>query len=327
MKIKRATFRQIAVIFLLVLGVIGLPNFLSNYQLLVINNTIIYFIAALGITVFLGICGQMSFCAVSFMGLAGFIAAQLSKNYGFHTLEAGLVGITLSSLAANLLGRALMRLSGSYLTFATIGVVQIFSILFANFKPLCTSADGVLSVPKLNLFFTTVVSRRQWFYALAFVAVLCGLFVERIRRTHLGRAAASVRDNEIVACTLGINVYKTKLASFTIANVLASISGVLLVYHNSYAVESMFTYDMSVIFVLMVMLGGVGSTLGTLFGSFCMTLLPEMLRFMREYLRLFYGIGVILLMVFMPMGIAGILSAKTAKLKKRFKKKEAAHGI
>jgi branched-chain amino acid transport system permease protein len=262
-------------------------------------------------------CGQMSFCAVSFMGFAGFIAAQLSKNYGVHTLVAGIAAVIVSGITANLLGRALMRLNGSYLTFATIGVIQIFSTLFSNWKLLCTSADGVLSVPKLNLFFTTIVNRKQWFHILLIVAIICGLTVEHIRKTHLGRAAASVRDNPIVASTLGINVYRTKLICFTIANVLASISGVLLVYHNSYAVESMFTYDMSVLFILMVMLGGVGSTLGTLTGSFAMTLLPEMLRFMKEFLRLFYGIGVILLMVFMPMGIIGLVTMFINKIKKR----------
>jgi branched-chain amino acid transport system permease protein len=304
-------------VFLMALAVIILiPDYLSNYQLLVLNNTTVYFISALGITLFLGICGQMSFCAVSFMGLAGFIAAQLSKNYGFHTLLAGIVAVIISGLAANILGRALMRLNGSYLTFATIGVVQIFSALFSNWKLLCTSVDGVLGVPKLNLLFVTITSRKQWFYVLCIVAVVCGFLVERIRRTHLGRAASSVRDNQIVASSMGVNVYRTKLICFTIANVFASVSGVLLVYNNSYAVESMFTYDMSVIFVLMVMLGGVGSTFGTLLGSFLMTILPEMLRFMREYLRLFYGIGVILLMIFMPMGIVGLIEVIGKKIQK-----------
>lgn len=311
----------------LVIGllVLILPNYLTNYHLLVLNNTIIYFIAALGITTLLGMCGQMSFSAVSFMGLAGFLTAQLSKNYEMPTLLSAVLAVIVSTVAANLIGRALMRLTGSYFTFATIGLVSIFSTLFLNWKWLCSTADGISGIPKLNLLLFTVKTKQQWFYVLVVVALICGLIVERIRKTYLGRAAASVRDNEIVACTLGVDVYKTKVTCFTLASTLASISGVMLVFHNSYAVESMFTYDMSVTFILMVMLGGVNSTLGTLLGSFLMTLLPEFLRSFQEYLRLFYGIGIILLMIFMPMGLAGIFQTWTRKWKKRNGKKGGEH--
>lgn len=311
----------------LVMGllVLILPRYLTNYHLLVLNNTIIYFIAALGITLLLGMCGQMSFSAVSFMGLAGFLAAQLSKTYGLPSMAAAVLAVFMSTAAANLIGRALMRLTGSYFTFATIGLVSIFSTLFLNWKWLCSTADGISGVPKLDLIFFTVRTKQQWFYVLAAVALACGLVVERIRKTYLGRAAASVRDNEIVACTLGVDVYKTKVTCFTLAGALASISGVMLVFHNSYAVESMFTYDMSVTFILMVMLGGVNSTLGTLLGSFLMTLLPEFLRSFQEYLRLFYGIGIILLMIFMPMGLAGVFETWTRRWKKRRRKEEDGH--
>lgn len=307
-------------LILLVLALF-LPQILTNYHLLVLNNTIIYFISALGICMLLGMCGQMSFSAVSFMGLAGFLTAQFSKTYHIHTLLAGVLAIVVTGLVANLIGKALMRLEGSYFTFASIGIVSIFSTLFLNWKWLCSSADGISGVPKLNLFFMTVKDRNQWYYVLLVAAICCGLFVERIRRTHLGRAAASVRDNAIVASTLGVDVYKTKVICFTIASTLAAVSGVMLVYHNSYAVESMFTYDMSVSFTLMVMLGGVNSTLGTLLGSFLMTLLPEALRSFQQYLRLLYGIGIILLMIFMPMGLAGVVESLTAKWRKHLKLK------
>ena len=304
----------------IVLFALILPGHLTNYHLLVLNNTIIYFIAALGITMLLGMCGQMSFSAVAFMGLAGFLAAQFSKTYQIPTLAAAILAVIISSAAANLTGRALMRLTGSYFTFATIGLVSIFSTLFLNWKWLCSTADGISGVPKLDLLIFTVSTKKQWFYVLAAVALACGLVVGRIRKTYLGRAAASVRDNEIVACTLGVDVYKTKVTCFTLAGMFASISGVMLVFHNSYAVESMFTYDMSVTFILMVMLGGVNSTLGTLLGSFLMTLLPEFLRSFQQYLRLFYGIGIILLMIFMPMGLAGLFKSLAGKWKKKIKK-------
>ncbi len=310
----------------LIIGVFLFPKIASKYMLLVINNTIIYFIASLGITLLLGMCGQMSFSAVAFMGLSGFISAKLSTVYEIHPLISAVFAVVVSGIIANLLGRVLLKLKGSFFTFATIGLVQISTNLFLNWKLLSEGADGISGVPKLDLLLIRLENKTQWFYFLVFVGLLCAGIIERIRKTYLGRAAASVRDNEIAACTLGVDVYKTKVICFTIASTLAALAGTLLVYHSSYAVESMFTYDVSVNFVLMVMLGGVNSTAGTLFGSVLMTLLPEVLRSSQHYLRLIYGIGIILLMIFMPMGLAGVFQHIKRRIFRSIKAKKEAAG-
>lgn len=288
---------------------------LNKYYILIINNAIIYFIAALGITLMLGMCGQVTFSAVAFMGISGFTATVLCTKFGVNTLLALTLGIITSTLIAYALGRLLLRLKGLYFAFATIGIAQIFSTFFTNWKWLSGGPDGTTGIPKLDIIFITMDSSLQWTYLLIIVAILCGLLIERIRRTYLGRAASSIRDNEIVAATMGVDVYRIKVKCFTISSCLAAIAGGLLVFHNQYAVESMFSYDLSINYLLMVMLGGVNSTAGTLVGSVLLTLLPEVLRSMQRYLRLIYGIAIILIMTFMPMGLAGLYKDLQRKCK------------
>lgn len=304
----------------LILGTKGLPN----YPLIVINNTLIYFICALGLSVLLGMSGQMSFASTMFMGLAGFVVSLLSKDYKMDTVLAALIAIAVSAAVAFLLGLALVKLKGSYFTFATIGLAQIGSSLFLNWKWLSGGSDGRLGVPRLTLFSKEIRDGHEWLIVLVVVAVLAALITERIRKTTLGRSAASARDNTIVAETMGVNVYRTKLTCFVIASVYSATAGVLCTYMNRYAVESLFSYNLSVNYVLMVMLGGVNSTFGALLGSLVVTLMPEVFRSLEAYLRLIYGVMIILLMIFMPTGIVGLIDAQRKRIRRRIKENRKA---
>ena len=151
---------------------------------------------------------------------------------------------------------------------------------------------------------------------MVFVAIVA-FIVERIRRSKLGRSLASIRDNDVAAMTLGVNVYKTKVIAFTIACTLAALAGALYAMHSNYVSADMFTYERSTSYIIMAMLGGVNNTFGVFFGSLLVTMLPEWLREIQGYLQLCYGIGIILLMVFMPDGLAGLFKMLFAKLEKK----------
>lgn len=300
-----------------ILFVLIIPQVTNNYSMTVMNTVFLYYIAALGVSVLLGMTGMMSFAAVTFMGSGAAFTILFSKTLGWHPLISLLLSVVGSGVFAFLVGLVLVKLKGSYLTFATIGLVQIMSNVYINFRPIMNGSDGVSGIPKLDLVFFTPTNERQWFYVLVGFSLVCGLIVQRIRKTHLGRAMASIRDNEIAAQCLGINIYRTRLIAFVIAGCLAGLSGALFGHHNSFVTESLFTYNISLNFVVMVMLGGVNSTIGTFLGSLLVTMLPEWLRFLEQYLRLIYGIGIILLMIYMPLGLAGLYDLARMKIKKR----------
>ena len=308
--------------FAIIIPIVSPSNIMT-----VMNSSLTYFIAALGLSLMLGMGGQMTFAPIAFMGFGAFTTARLSLDFGVPTLLSVFIAMVLTAALSFILGLILLRLKGAYFAFATISLVQIANNIYLSFRPFSGGPDGIGGIPHLSLGpFSPTNNRTQWFYLLLIIAVICGLLIENIRRTHLGRALASVRDNEIAARTLGVNVFLTKVVAFTIAGGLAGLSGALIAHHNRFVSASLFTFEISVQFLMMVMLGGVNSTAGTFVGTILITMLPEWLRFMREYLMLIYGLGIILLMIFMPMGLAGTFSSVSARVRKLFVKEAAEDG-
>jgi len=315
-----ANGRILATIALVVLYGVLVPLTSSTYQMSVMNLAMFYFVSALGLTVLQGMGGMMSMATFSIMGVSAFTTAQLSRNFGVHSLLSVIIAVMFTTVFSFALGAVLLRLSGSFFVFATIGFSQIANNIFLNYKPLTGGPDGTSAIPKLNLGPLSPKNLYHWFFLMLFVSIVCGLLVENIRRTHLGRALASVRDNEIAAKSLGINVYFTKLMAFTIAGALAGLAGALIAHHNSFISFSLFLPAKNMMFVMMVMLGGVNSTLGAFVGALLVTSLPEWLRPLKEYLMLIYGFGVILLMVFMPTGMSGVVNSFIERARLRIAK-------
>lgn len=296
------------------------PMLNEGYSMMVLNLALIYSIATYGLSVMLGLGGQLSFAAVAFMGFGAYFTANLcSGRLGFwmDTTLVILITLVAAAVVSYLLGLLLFRLSGTYFTFATIGLVQVAWSFYLSYKPLFGGPDGISGISTIRIFGWSPANYNQWFYLLAIVVLVVALAVERVRRSQLGRSLSAIRDNEIAAQTLGINVYKTKIIAFTIAGVLAALAGSLYAMHSQFVSSDMFTFERATSYIIMAMLGGVNNTAGIFVGSLLVTMLPEWLRFMQQYLQLIYGIGVILLMVFMPMGLAGVASNISKNIKRK----------
>lgn len=306
MKKKKIVPGKLVLPLLCALFAIIVPLCTNRYQITVVNTAMLYFLGALGISVMMGMCGQMSFASISFIGIGAYAATQFAKTLGMPTLVALIAAVIFTALVSLIIGMLLLRLSGGYFTFATMGLVNICAALFINLKPLTGGANGIIGIPKLSIFGFTFDTLYKWFFLLLAVCVGCGLVVQRIRKTSLGRSMAAVRDNELAAKSLGINCYQVKVISFVIAGAFAGLSGALLAFHNGAVSYALFSFTNATNFVIMVMLGGVNSTIGTFLGTFLVTLMPEVLRPLASYLVLIQGFMIILMMIFMPMGLAGI---------------------
>lgn len=310
----------VLIVFIVAFAIV-IPLTSSGYQMMVVDVALLYFVAALGLSLLQGMGGMMSLAQVSFMGIGAFSTAQLSKNFGLPTLLSVILAVFISALVSLIMGAILLRLKGSYFVFATMGLMQILANIFLNYKPLTGGPDGMSNIPSLDLGPLSPGSdRNKWFYILLVVAFICGVFIENIRCTHLGRALSSVRDNEIAAMSLGINVYFTRLVAFIIAGSLAGFSGALYAHYSTFVSHSLFSQTTGTLFLMMIMLGGVNSTVGTFVGALLVTMLPEWMRPLKEYLMLIYGLGIILMMLFMPMGLAGLFQSIIKTIKSRFPK-------
>jgi branched-chain amino acid transport system permease protein len=323
--LKANTLISVAVcIAFVILVPILMPN---QYMMTVMNNSIIYFIAILGLSVMLGMGGQVTFSIAGTMGVGAFTVAICTVTYGWHPIPAIIAAIVLTALLSFLLGIALFRLKGTYFAFASIALVQILYSLMQNWKKVTGGADGISGIPKLDLIFFKCNTKIDYFYVFIAFAIICGLIVNRIRNSSLGRSLASIRDNEIAARCLGVNVYRTKIISFILAGGFSGLAGALLAFHNTNITSELFTFEQSSIYLVMAMLGGIGSTMGAFVGTVLLTMLPEWMRFMASYYKFVYGVGVILLMIFMPMGLAGMVKSliKSLKKKKQQKNREVDH--
>ena len=314
---KPLLIKAVVLLAAMAAALIIVPMVGNDYLLTVLDTVLIYFLGAIGISLLMGMGGHLSFATISFMGIGAFLAAQMSKNYGVVPLLAVVLSVLITAVVALIIGMLMLRLSGSFFLFATIAFAQIMANVFLTFRPLSGGADGVYNIPKLSFLGIEFNNLIVWFRLLLIIVVIVALIVERIRRTVLGRSLMSIRDDDVAARTFGVNVYFTKVVAFVIASSFAALGGALLAFHNGAVSATLFTFEISQRFLVMVMLGGVNSTFGTLMGTLVVTMLPEWLRPVQQYLNIFFGIGLILMMIWMPMGLMGLVDSARQKMRRR----------
>lgn len=300
---------------------------MNNYTVLVVNMALINMITAYGLSIMLGMCGQLVFSGVAFMGIGAYLTANLcSGRLGFVVPGSAAMAVTvaLTGVIAWGTGILFLRLKSSFCTFATLGFVQVLYTLFLNYEPAFGGPKGIPEIRTLSVGSFVFDSYKKWYFLLLAFVLLTACLVERIRRTSLGRSLASIRDNEIAAQTLGVNIYRTRVIAFMIAGALAGLSGSLLAQHNRFISGDQFSFAKSTTIVIMSMLGGINSTPGIFVGALIVTFLPEVLRGLDNYLMFIYGIAVIVMMIFMPMGIGGAVSDffKNMRRRKHMKRPE-----
>ncbi|MEG0751578.1 MAG: branched-chain amino acid ABC transporter permease [Oscillospiraceae bacterium] len=295
------------------------PGTSRAYTISVLNGALIYYVACLGSSVMLGMCGMVSFAATAFMGVGGYASALLSKVYGINSMVSMMLALLITMVLSLIIGLVLMRLNGTFFTFSTVALVQISFSIFNNWKSVTGGPNGLNAIPPFEMFGFRSDSFLKNYFVLITICVICALLVLRLRNTTLGREMSSVRDNELAAKIMGVNVYQTKVIAFVISAMFAGLAGAMMVHNNHFVVSTYFTFDISTTLIIMIMLGGVNNPIGVFLGTILITILPEWLRPLQEYIRLVYGLGVMLLMVFMPMGLWGTFVSIANRIKRRFK--------
>ena len=322
MNIKRVLIKpsRIMLIILGILIIVFAPQFLSGYTYNVINVALIYILCVYGASILVGMGGQLSFAFITLMGFGAYYTANLLTGRLGITLDSITVLIT-APLAVGLisfvLGLILFRLRKVFFVFGTLGVVQIAAIFFNNNKPLFGGVNGIRGIPTLNIGTFKFDNNTKWFYLLIGFVVVGYIVVERIRNTKLGRSLASIKDNEMAALSLGVNVYMTKVYAFTISGVLCGLAGALFAMQGNFISPDLYTFNQATLIVIMLLMGGMDHTFGAIIGGLIVSILPESFRNLQSFLMLAYGLAIILLMVFMPTGIAGASAKISNYIKKR----------
>jgi len=278
----------------------------DGYVANILMQATTYAIAVFGLSIVLGLCGQINLAQAAFFALGAYCVGLGTADYHlpFWLCLAG--GVALAFAAGAGLGLSTLRLGGHYLAMVTISFQQILTVVLINAIGFTHGPDGVSSIGRPGAF-----ASGQAYLALAVAALLItGYLVWRLANTRLGRAMRAVRDNELAASASGIDVFRTKVIAFALCAGLGGLGGGLFAGGFSYVSPDQFSFADSIVLLTMALLGGVASPIGSTIGTGLLILIPEWLRFLKSVSGLYlaiYGAAVILIVVFMPDGIWGFI--------------------
>src|ERR1700760_1721141 len=280
----------------------------DGYVLNILMQGTMFSIAVFGLSVVLGLCGQINLAQAAFFGLGAYAVGIGTADLHLSFWLCLLGGIALAFVAGAFLGASTLRLGGHYLAMVTISFQQIVTLVMINAIWLTHGPDGVSHIGRPDIF------RDSQVYLAFCVAVLAivGYAVWHLPDTRLGRAMRAVRDNELAAGVNGIDVFRTKVYAFAISAALGGLAGGLFAGGFAYVSPDQFSFAESIQFLTMSLLGGVASPIGSVIGTGLLILIPEWLRFLKSVPGLYlaiYGLFVILIVRFMPDGIWGFVSA------------------
>jgi branched-chain amino acid transport system permease protein len=284
----------------------------DGYVANILMQAATYAIAVFGLSIVLGLCGQINLAQAAFFALGAYGVGLGTSDYHMSFWLCLLGGMTLAGAAGAVLGLSTLRLGGHYLAMVTISFQQILTVVLINAIRFTHGPDGVSSIARPAGF-----SSGQAYLALAVaVLALSGYLVWRLADTRLGRAMRAVRDNELAASAAGVNVFRTKVIAFSLCALLGGLGGGLFAGGFSYVSPDQFAFSDSIVLLTMALLGGVASPIGSAIGTGLLILIPEWLRFLKSVPGLYlaiYGAAVILIVIFMPDGIWGFVSRLFAR--------------
>lgn len=259
--------------------VIVFPYVAAPQYVDLMNQAGIAIVGAVGLNILVGYAGQISLGQAGLLGLGGLSAAVVGNQFGQTFFVAALASIVFGAVVGLVLGLPALRLRGLYLVLATLSFhfVAIFAITDYQSHRRTTVALTGITVGHPTFGPLSITSTRQWFYFLAVITTLVVGYTLNLLRTRPGRAWIALRDRDIVAEALGIHVLRYKLFAFVVSSALVSFAGALLVYYNhSFSAET-YTLNVAVIYLVMVIVGGLGNTTGAILGAIFMTIAPRLI--------------------------------------------------
>lgn len=275
----------------------------TGYLLQVYALIPVWIIATLSLTIITGHVGQVSAGQAALMGIGAYTSALLSTK-GVPLVAAIGAALLVSLLGATLLGLPTLRLRGPYFVVTSLAFNGIFYQLVNNWTGVTGGASGISSIPRYG---GSVVFAGYLHWLVAGI-VLLGVLA--LGRTRLGKSMMAIRDDEVAANAIGMRVIHVKLLAFMISGLIAGVSGVLMAHFIGFISPDFFTIDQSLLLLTMALLGGVRRPEGAVMGSILMVSIQELFRRFAELQLLFYGLTMLVVILFFPKGILSLFERR-----------------
>ena len=280
------------------------PFGLNGYGLYLLNLTEIFALVALGLNLLTGYAGQISLCHAAFFGVGAYATALLTQKAGWPYLLSLFAGALFTTAIGALAAIPALRLKNLYLAIATLGFGVVLQKIIFEWRGLTGGGGGLaLTAPSISGYQLGATG----LYYLTLALMTIGLWaIWNVSRARTGRALLIIRESEIAAASLGIHPARYKVVAFAISAFYAAIAGGLFAYLVRYINPESFNVGLSISFLSMVVIGGLGTIGGSIVGAIFYVIVPELLRGIKDAPGLVFGLLLVIVMVFMPQGLWGM---------------------
>jgi branched-chain amino acid transport system permease protein len=299
-------------------ALLALPYFLKGEYMWVVLQIVIAAIGAVGLNILTGFTGQISLGQGAFFGVGAYTSAYITAKMGLSFWIGIPAAGLMTAMAGMIFGIPSLRLKGLYLAIATLASQFILEWIFIRWEPVTGGSYGI-NVPRPSIAGFTFDSDSSFYYIVLAFAVAMILFATNLMRTKTGRAFMAVRDHYISAEIMGISLYKYRLLSFGISSFYAGVAGALYGHSLKFVSSEQFGIGVSIVYLAMIIIGGLGSIVGSIFGAVFMILLPKILSVATEMVAAdfpsiaklaisfeqgIFGLIIVLFLIFEPDGLA-----------------------
>ena len=299
--------------------VVALPFFASPYWLTVLNQIGIAVVGAIGLNILVGYTGQISLGQGGFLAVGAYTAGVVAAKTGASPLLGLLAAVVATAAVGAFFGLPALRLKGLYLAIATLASQQIIIWVITHWEFVTGGVDALVLEP-VTLFGWTITGDRQWYWVIAGFAGLATVVGTNLFRTGVGRAFVAIRDQDVAAEVMGVDPARYKLLAFAVSSGFVGLAGALTAYWTQILTWERFTLDVSILYLAMIIVGGLGSISGAVYGAAFIIALPAYLQqlsltfqgdsfFVRNLPALqllIFGATIVLFLVFEPKGMARI---------------------
>jgi branched-chain amino acid transport system permease protein len=316
MTLRRTHMQKIRIVVFL-LFMIAFPFFADRYYLTLANQVGIATIGAIGLNILVGYTGQISLGQGGFLAVGAYTAGILTARFGIPWYASTLIACLFTALVGAVFGIPSLRLKGLYLAIATLAAQVIILWVVTHWDAMTGGVDALV-VPSPTLFGINLNTDFNFYWIIWGLAGVTALFTINLFRTHFGRAFVAIRDQDIAAQVMGVDIFRYKLLAFAISSFYVGLAGALIAHYRNIVTWERFTIDVSVLYLAMIIIGGLGSVAGSFFGATFITLLPAFLTNLGRSLestfpfidsiipfiqQAAFGLVIILFLIFEPEGI------------------------
>ena len=306
-------------IALVAIALLAVPYLAGPYWLTVANQIGIAVIGAIGLNILVGFTGQISLGQGGFLAVGAYTAGLLSAKSGVPFPLDMVAAVVVTAAAGALFGLPALRLKGLYLAIATLASQQIILWVVTHWDAVTGGRDSLV-VPPIEVLGFQISGDQNFYWLILFFAVLSTLCATNLFRSGLGRAFVAIRDQDIAAEVIGVDPVRYKVLAFAISSAFVGLAGALTAHYYMIVTWERFTLDVSILYLAMIIVGGLGSVSGAIYGAAFMIAVPawieelsrnlEGLAFLQPDMpaiqHLIFGLTIILFLVFEPRGLARI---------------------